>query len=298
MKKLSILCGILLLLGFSSAPAYAQSFSFDLNGDDVPGDTKISIYEYDTIEVGVYLTGYTPTTNLFGVDWYFTWHTDSLDYVSNGGNDGQWDDVTSYVNSQIFTTQYKESPGIEGTTIHLLDIVMHCKTAPSTDFIKASLGTDGVVADIEGGAYTDVDDADGTIHQLPATTTTTTSTESTTTSPITISSTTSTSSTTTINTTTVPTTITLSSSTTTTIDDKPWWCPFEEIYGEDSEETELLRYFRDDILGKTPEGQEIIRLCYEWSPAIVKAMGEDEEFKKELKAIIDEILPLIRAEVR
>jgi len=147
---------------------------------------------------------------------------------------------------------------------------------------------------------------DGTIHQLPAAATTTTSTEPTTTSPITISSTTSTSSTTITNTTTVPTTTTtipapttttLFSSTTTTIDDKPWWCPFEEIYGEDSEETELLRHFRGNVLSKIPEGQEIISLYYEWSPAIIKAMEEDEEFKKGVKKMIDEILPLVRAEV-
>ena len=32
------------------------------------------------------------------------------------------------------------------------------------------------------------------------------------------------------------------------------------LYGEYSEETELLRYFRDNVLCTTPEGQEIIRL--------------------------------------
>ena len=40
-------------------------------------------------------------------------------------------------------------------------------------------------------------------------------------------------------------------------------CPFEQIYGEHSEETELLRYFRDNVLNQTPEGQEIIKLYYQ-----------------------------------
>ena len=171
MKKISMFCGIALILTLIAGTAYALSFGFDIDGDEIPGevpdDTEVTIYESDTIEVGVYLTGYTPTTNLFGVDWYFTWHTDSLEYVSDGGNDGQWDDITSYLNSRIFTTQYKESPGIEGTTIHLLDIVLHCKASPSTDFIKASIGTDGVVVDINGNDYGDETyDSDATIHQI------------------------------------------------------------------------------------------------------------------------------------
>ena len=55
--------------------------------------------------------------------------------------------------------------------------------------------------------------------------------------------------------------------------------------------------FRDNILGKTPEGKEIIRLYYKWSPVIVRAIKDDKEFKGELKALIDEILPMIRTGV-
>jgi len=73
-------------------------------------------------------------------------------------------------------------------------------------------------------------------------------------------------------------------------------CPSEQIYGEHSEETELLRYFRDNVLSKSPEGQEIIRLYYEWSPAIIKAMEEDESFKQEVKQMIDGVLELIERE--
>jgi len=86
------------------------------------------------------------------------------------------------------------------------------------------------------------------------------------------------------------TTSTISGSTTTTV--QP--CPTEEIYGEQSEETELLRYFRDAVLSQTPEGQELIKLYYELSPVIVKAMKEDEKFKEDVKEMIDEVLPLIR----
>ena len=72
-------------------------------------------------------------------------------------------------------------------------------------------------------------------------------------------------------------------------------CPMETLYGEDSKETELLRYFRDKVLSKTPEGKELIRLYYEWSDAIVKAMKGDKKFKGEVKALINGMLPLIGA---
>ena len=73
-------------------------------------------------------------------------------------------------------------------------------------------------------------------------------------------------------------------------------CPLEVIYGVDSEEVEVLRNFRDDVLSQTLEGQELIRLYYQWSPMIVRAMEEDEEFKEEVKKMIDGILPLIKGE--
>ena len=61
--------------------------------------------------------------------------------------------------------------------------------------------------------------------------------------------------------------------------------------------TELLRYFPDNVLSQTPEGREFIRLYYQWSPVIVEAIEEDEEFREEVKKMIDGILCLIRGEV-
>lgn len=73
-------------------------------------------------------------------------------------------------------------------------------------------------------------------------------------------------------------------------------CPSTKIYGKYSEETALLRYFRDAVLSQTAEGREIIRLYYQWSPVIMKIMEEDEEFKEEVKVIIDEAMMLIGEE--
>ncbi len=69
-----------------------------------------------------------------------------------------------------------------------------------------------------------------------------------------------------------------------------------EIYGEDSEEIKLLRYIRDNVLNQNPEGREIIRLYYQWSPTIVKAMEDDEEFKQDVKEMIDGVLEMIGGE--
>ena len=74
-------------------------------------------------------------------------------------------------------------------------------------------------------------------------------------------------------------------------------CSAEKIYGEDSKEVELLRHIRDNVLSKTPEGREIIKLYYQWSPAIVKVMEEDEEFRAQVKEMIDGVLLLIEGEV-
>ncbi len=74
-------------------------------------------------------------------------------------------------------------------------------------------------------------------------------------------------------------------------------CMAEVIYGGQSEEMKLLRYFRDHVLNTTPEGQELIRLYYFWSPALVNIMQSDEEFKSWVQDRIDEVLPLIEETV-
>jgi len=71
-------------------------------------------------------------------------------------------------------------------------------------------------------------------------------------------------------------------------------CPAELLYGEDGEETELLRYLRDTFLSRSPGGREIIRLYYRYSPAIAEALREDEDLKKEVKKMADAILAVLQ----
>ena len=143
---------------------------------------------------------------------------------------------------------------------------------------------------------------------VPATISTTSIQPTTTTSVITTTTikpttTTSITSTTTTQPTTIPTstttigqsTTTTTPTTTTTICSGP--CCVKALYGENSEETELLRKYRDNVLSKTPEGQEIIRTYCAFSPRIVSLLEKNPLLKKKAKMIIDSMLPGIRKKV-
>jgi hypothetical protein len=133
----------------------------------------------------------------------------------------------------------------------------------------------------------------------PTTTTsinTTTILNSTTTSTISVTTTTTVQPTTT----TTPgtsTTTTPGTSTTTSTKQKQKPCPAEEIYGEDSEETELLREYRDNVLSKTPDGQEFIKNYYKFSSTVTKLLESRPLLKNKAKMIIDSMLPGIREKV-
>jgi len=73
-------------------------------------------------------------------------------------------------------------------------------------------------------------------------------------------------------------------------------CPTEEIYGEGSVEVVILRSIRDNVLTKTPEGREIIKLYYLWSPIVTVAIQNDYSLRKGVKELVDEILPFLREE--
>lgn len=74
-------------------------------------------------------------------------------------------------------------------------------------------------------------------------------------------------------------------------------CPIEYMLGGEDERLDVLRKYRDEVLSKTPVGQEIVELYYVWSPVIVKVMEEDEEFKEEIKEMLEDVLPLVRKAV-
>jgi hypothetical protein len=74
-------------------------------------------------------------------------------------------------------------------------------------------------------------------------------------------------------------------------------CAAEAIYGENAEQTELLREYRDNVLSKTSEGQETIKTYYKFSPTVTKLLESNQHLKNKAKAIIDSMLPGIRKKV-
>ena len=74
-------------------------------------------------------------------------------------------------------------------------------------------------------------------------------------------------------------------------------CPISKLYGQISQETIILREFRDKVLMKTPQGQEIIRLYYKWSPLLAKHISTDKELVEQIKECVDDIMPWIRFHV-
>ena len=75
-------------------------------------------------------------------------------------------------------------------------------------------------------------------------------------------------------------------------------CPILRLLGESSEEVQLLRNFRDNVLSHTQEGRQLIKLYYLWSPVVVKAMEEDDNFKDDVKEMIVETLGLIEEKTK
>lgn len=78
---------------------------------------------------------------------------------------------------------------------------------------------------------------------------------------------------------------------------KPPLCAAETIYGENSEQTKLLRKYRDNVLSKTPEGQKIIKAYYKFCPTIVNLLEKGLTLKNKAKMFIDMMLPGIRKKV-
>jgi hypothetical protein len=95
-------------------------------------------------------------------------------------------------------------------------------------------------------------------------------------------------------TTTTTTPDTTSSTTSSPISPRP--CLVEQIYGEDSVEVALCRYIRDSVLRNTTEGREIIKIYYDWSPHLVRALKEETGLKDQVKKVIDHILLLTNDE--
>jgi hypothetical protein len=98
--------------------------------------------------------------------------------------------------------------------------------------------------------------------------------------------------------TTQPETSTTSISGTTTTTTPATQCPAEAIYGNNSEETELLREYRDKVLSKSATGRQMIKTYYELSPAVAEVLQQNETAKSNARRVLDSLMPAIREKVK
>jgi len=85
-------------------------------------------------------------------------------------------------------------------------------------------------------------------------------------------------------------------STTTTSTSDHGDCILNDRLGYDDPRLDVLRQFRDTVLSQTQEGRVLIKLYYQWSPVISKAVEGDDEFKEDVEEMIDGVLMLIAEE--
>jgi hypothetical protein len=86
---------------------------------------------------------------------------------------------------------------------------------------------------------------------------------------------------------------TTSSSTSTTTTTLSGGCAPTALYGEDSEEVETLRQYRDEVLAGSPKGRMFIRLFYQLSPMVARRMEQDPEFRAQVKRFSDFVVEAI-----
>jgi hypothetical protein len=70
-------------------------------------------------------------------------------------------------------------------------------------------------------------------------------------------------------------------------------CPLSVALENDESQLDTIRAFRDNVLSQSSTGRELIKLYYQWGPAIVEMMERDEEFKQDVKEMMEGVLELI-----
>ena len=312
MKKLSIIFALILAPGLFSSPAFAANYAVDYLESGNSGGWAVSSKSFDdamgvsvgvgdTFDVDVWLRDCpaTPaaTSGGFWID--FQGSTALLNITSiqryNGELPGPWSaggttnigpigSIPDGAAMAVTINAGGANPDNAGDII-IARVTLTCLASGIADVqVKTIPGYSTWSpdppwhdAEIEPSSFTI------TSNSMPVTTTSVAI--STTSAPSTTSSS---STTTTI--TPVTTTTTSSTTFTTTIPKHFPPCLSEKIYGENSKKVELLRNLRDNTLRKIPEGREIIKLYYRWSPALVRALEKDDEFKEQMRHSIDRIL--------
>ncbi|MCX5903315.1 MAG: hypothetical protein NTV89_07545, partial [Proteobacteria bacterium] len=68
--------------------------------------------------------------------------------------------------------------------------------------------------------------------------------------------------------------------------------------GRDSEETELLREYRDKVLSKSATGRQMIKTYYELSPAVAEVLQKNDTARASARKVLDSLMPTIREKIK
>jgi hypothetical protein len=297
MKKLLMVCALVLLSGAGSAlaqPAYEFAEAGTKNFI-----TEAVIAAGEQISLDLWLTDVSAPQQAGGAWIDFSASTGEISYVSGGrclaggaeGCTGPWQN-----NAGIFINEPVSEDSGGGPGIVLYQVVNLGGAAPDGDG-DLIVGTLTLECSAPGDAAVDLTVIPGVATWIPIDDTTvqpatlTLSPGSTTSS---IPGETTSSSVPPNSTTTTSTPVITSSTTSSPIFPRP--CLVEKIYGEDSVEVAFSRYLRDSVLRKTPEGRELIKVYYDWSPHLVSALEDEPALKDQAKKVLDQILILIKHE--
>ena len=314
MKKLSILCVLLSVLGFTVSTPFAATYQIDILEPGNPGGWTESLKTFDTeftttpqtLEMDIWITD-APGSATAGGFWLdFSGSTDKISYISAGryldngaeAGTGPWASGGGIIANEpdgpgtllLKVIQFASAvPDADGDIIIAKVVVEY--TAPGTAEIMVKTTTSSTLWGPADNGWDDDEIEPATIILSSSS-----SPGSTTTSIFIDTTSSSTPSTSTTPSTMLSSTTSIHSTSSTTSSSLLPICVVEEIYGEDSEKVEILRHFRDTTLNKTQSGKEIIKLYYEWNPRMIKALKEDKILRGQVMQMMDQVLLLIGRE--
>lgn len=84
---------------------------------------------------------------------------------------------------------------------------------------------------------------------------------------------------------------------TTTVSDEDSGCLTSDILGKDTNEVNLIRDFRDEVLRNSPVGEELIELYYQHTAELASIMIRNRDIRSSIQSLIISSLPAIEAAI-
>ena len=177
MKKLSIILGLVFILGLLATPALPLSFKFDIEADGDFDDSYTFSGIGDTVQVDVYLDGntccinYTSYRLYYGGDYisipYDDDPTDEDDVWANDDNHGgPWESsntvIVPYPDHYRLVVGLEDPVNCESAPIKLNSFIVHCEKGGGSSQIYTNNTSGGVIC--VGSPFTHPDDTTATLY--------------------------------------------------------------------------------------------------------------------------------------